>query len=502
MFRPLALLSILLLSSGCARKTSGLEVIVSIDADALAACVRVEATSMGTVLFTDGMLREDTLQVGVMAGGGLGNPVSFIARGYLGPGCDEPQQLNLESAPVEATFPKDAVDQVTLVLHAPVPEVDGDRDGYRAPEAGADCDDGRAQVHPGATELCGNGLDDDCDGLEDCAQPACANVGPPELCDGVDNDCDGQPDEGFNLGFGCSAGVAACQRVGVYVCVLDGGSGCSATPDDTLALAEACNELDDDCDGETDEDFVLDAGCQAGIGVCARSGNTTCLSTGELGCTASPDLTRVSRELCDGLDNDCDGAVDQSPQCGGPSQDVTEELASWAPAEAVGDVVEPCSDATLGFVSLDAETAAPWVSAGTQSIRVSYGPSRAAYFSAHYPASRDAGWDLTNRTTLNLAVSAAQPATYGGWSPAGPTVVLCGRDGGYLRLDPLSTTLLATDGGTTPLTVPLAGDGGWRATVVGPFDLQTVDSLEVHVDPARGAGTGTCTLWLDDVRFY
>jgi len=40
---------------------------------------------------------------------------------------------------------------------------DGDGDGVTA---ACDCDDGRAAVHPGASELC-NGLDDDCDGLVD-----------------------------------------------------------------------------------------------------------------------------------------------------------------------------------------------------------------------------------------------------------------------------------------------------------------------------------------------
>ena len=32
--------------------------------------------------------------------------------------------------------------------------------------------------------------------------------------------------------------------------------------------------------------------------------------------------------------------------------------------------------------------------------------------------------------------------------------------------------------------------------------LVAVDSLEVHLDPIRGLGTGTCTMWLDDVHFY
>ena len=45
---------------------------------------------------------------------------------------------------------------------------DADGDGYRWCD---ECDDGNAAVHPGAAEICGNGIDDNCNGQidEGCA---------------------------------------------------------------------------------------------------------------------------------------------------------------------------------------------------------------------------------------------------------------------------------------------------------------------------------------------
>jgi len=92
-------------------------------------------------------------------------------------------------------------------------------------------------------------------------------------CDGIDNDCDGQTDEeltfdGERLGQPCVAkhgvcaalgpmgraasGTVECNKQGKAVCSVGvGGS-------ETLATPERCNEIDDDCDGASDEDFLLD----------------------------------------------------------------------------------------------------------------------------------------------------------------------------------------------------------------------------------------------------
>ncbi|MCB9549697.1 MAG: putative metal-binding motif-containing protein [Myxococcales bacterium] len=75
----------------------------------------------------------------------------------------------------------------------------------------------------------------------------------PERCNGVDDDCDGRADEDFDVDAPCGAGIGACRQVARLVCTDDGGLTCPASAQPPVA--ELCNGLDDDCDGRTDEDF-------------------------------------------------------------------------------------------------------------------------------------------------------------------------------------------------------------------------------------------------------
>src|SRR6185503_11881055 len=73
-------------------------------------------------------------------------------------------------------------------------------------------------------------------------------------CDTLDNDCDGRVDEPFQIGGACTVGSGACANPnGVWVCdnSMTGNHRCNGSP--KPAGTETCNGLDDDCDGKVDE---------------------------------------------------------------------------------------------------------------------------------------------------------------------------------------------------------------------------------------------------------
>lgn len=292
---------------GCPPSRTAISVTVDVEPAVRSSCIRVVARgASGDEVLSEPMVRKERLVVAVYSSAQLTGAVTLTARGYVGTACEEPVRFNDESAPVEAQFVKDEVTAATLTLTRIPAADDADGDGYRAAsKGGPDCVDSNPAVNPGAPELCGDRLDNDCDTLVDCDAPTCEGFACDDAnrCTTVDR-CIGRVCTGTPLqcapGTGqCAAGGSCDPATGRCVfTVVDAGTPCSMGD---LCTGPGSCLVDGGCAAPPVACTTPPSSCFAPVGVCrADAGCTYAPRDAGTACNDNDPCTTADRCAADG----------------------------------------------------------------------------------------------------------------------------------------------------------------------------------------------------------
>jgi hypothetical protein len=191
----------------------------------------------------------------------LGDNGSPLDVSLFNSGVDRYLEIEIDA---EILAPRQRIGSTAFAFHAD-----------NASDLDIDCNDGQVLKYSGGSWACSDSTTCPVGTMVECYEGAAGTLGVGE----------------------CTTGAATCNGAGYGACI-----------DAVMPIAEACNNLDDDCNGATDETFPgMGSICTSGIGACEVTGGLICPS-GSIECDAIP-LSPMA-ESCNNVDDDCNGTAD------------------------------------------------------------------------------------------------------------------------------------------------------------------------------------------------